>query len=460
MKIAYLVNQYPAITHTFIRREIQEIESLGLEVKRYSIRRTKNELRDPADQREQALTRTVLDQKPHQLLAAMTRVARRRPVAFARAARLATELGVGSDRGMIYQGAYLMEACALLEWLEEEKIEHLHAHFGTNSASVALLARTLGGPTYSFTVHGPEEFDKPDAIKLARKVVDARFVVAISSFGRSQIWRRVRSRDWPKVHVVHCGLDRAYVDLTPTPVPDVARICCVGRLCEQKGQALLVEAVARLVHGGTPIELVLVGDGETRPEIEQLIAARGIERNVRITGWASGAMVREEIQASRAMVLPSFAEGLPVVITEAFAMGRPVISTYVAGIPELVQTDKCGWLVPAGNVERLERAIAECLRTNTHTLSRMGRVGRNRVLNGFDIRQSALALQSLLQGGIATEPEVEDADAALEDGSTNPPGALEVANDTFPFGPLAASSTESHPPPYLYGSIPPNRVSH
>jgi len=181
-------------------------------------------------------------------------------------------------------------------------------------------------------------------------------------------------------------------------VPDVPRVCCVGRLNEQKGHTLLIEAVAKLVREGVDVQLVLVGDGELRGAIEKRIAELGMQANVTITGWASGDVVRREILASRAMVLPSFAEGLPVVIMEALALGRPVISTYVAGIPELIEPGVCGWLAPAGSVDATAEAIRECLATDVKTLTRMGAEGRRRVLAMHDVRESARRLKALLEG--------------------------------------------------------------
>lgn len=406
MKIAYLVNQYPAIPHTFVRREIRALEDLGVEVSRFSLRRAK-ELQDPRDRDESERTRVVLDEGLRGLASGVARAALRRPRRLARAALRAAELGLRSDRGLLYHAAYLAEACVLVDWLEDSGAEHVHAHFGTNSAAVAMLAHDLGGPAFSFTAHGPEEFDKPEAIKLGAKVEAARFVAAISSFGRSQLWRRVRARDWDKVHVVRCGLDDSFFERPPTPVPDVARVVCVGRLNEQKGQVLLVEAVARLVREGVAIELVLVGDGELRGEIEAAIARHGIASHVRITGWASGEVVRAELEGARAMVLASFAEGLPVVIMEALAMGRPVISTWVAGIPELVEDGACGWLVPAGSVDALADALRACLATDPATLTEMGREGRRRVESMHDVRVSAARLKALLEG---RTPEEEPRD--------------------------------------------------
>jgi glycosyltransferase involved in cell wall biosynthesis len=242
-------------------------------------------------------------------------------------------------------------------------------------------------------VHGPDEFDKPQFLGIAEKVRRSAFVVAISSHGRSQLYRWIGHAQWPKVQVVHCGVD-AQFHAAAAPPPE-ARLVCVGRLCEQKGQRLLLEAVARLAARGLRFDLVLAGDGEIRPELEALIARHGLAGRVRITGWLSSAAVRAEILAARALVLPSFAEGLPVVIMEAMALRRPVLTTYVAGIPELVIPGETGWLLPAGDVEQLAAALEDLLARPPQELLAMGEAARRRVLERHSLEREATKLAQL-----------------------------------------------------------------
>jgi colanic acid/amylovoran biosynthesis glycosyltransferase len=273
----------------------------------------------------------------------------------------------------------------------------VHAHFGTNSTEVVIRANASGGPAYSFTVHGPEEFDKPQFIHLGEKVRRSAFVAAISAYGRSQLYRWVDHAHWARVKVVHCGLERAFHDVPAVPVPAAPRLVCVGRLCEQKGQLLLLEAARRLAEQGVAFEMVLAGDGEMRPQIEALITRHGLQSQVRITGWISSEQVRTEILAARALVLPSFAEGLPVVIMEAMALRRPVLTTYVAGIPELVRQGENGWLFPAGAVDELTAALADCLAQPVEVLQRMGEAAYQRVLERHDIDTEATKLAHLFK---------------------------------------------------------------
>lgn len=379
MRVAYLINQYPQPSQSFIRREIAALEQAGVVVHRFTVRRWDRQLVDPQDQQEQEKTRCILDSGAMGLLLACVRMAVMRPSRLLQAISLAWRCGRRSERGLLLHGVYLAEACVLVRWLAECQAEHLHAHFGTNSTTVAMLAHVLGGPQYSFTCHGPEEFDKPQFISLGQKIARCRFAVAISEFGRSQMYRWCRHEDWAKIHIVRCGVDPQFLDVPRSPVPVAHRLVCVGRLSEQKGQLLLMEAVAGLVKENVPVELLLIGDGEMRPQIEALMATHHLADHVKLAGWMSGRQVREEILKSRALVLPSFAEGLPVVIMEALALGRPVVSTYVAGIPELVEPGVSGWLVPAGSVSRLESALKEVLQANTVNLEKMGQAGSARV---------------------------------------------------------------------------------
>ncbi len=376
MRIAYLVTKYPAVSHTFIRREILALEQRGHVILRLAIRATGNNLVDPQDQAEQARTHHCLSQPKFRLLLGQLRTLLTCPVGFGRALALALRMGWRGDRGLLRHIAYLLEAAYLLQVVRRHRIDHVHAHFGTNSAAVARLIRRLGGPNYSFTAHGPDEFDAPRQLDLAGKIADAVFVVAISDYTAAQLRRWAAPEHWGKIHVVHCTVDDDFFQAA-RPVDPLSRtFVCVGRLCPQKGQLVLLEALQLLRAAGQDVRLVLAGDGELRPQIESRIRAFGIDDRVEITGWIGEAEVRRHILAARALVLPSFAEGLPVVLMEALALGRPVISTYVAGIPELVRPGENGWLVSGGNAAQLAVTMRAALEASADQLTAMGAAGR------------------------------------------------------------------------------------
>jgi glycosyltransferase involved in cell wall biosynthesis len=397
MNIAYLVNQYPKVSHSFVRRELLAVETYGLKVGRYSIRSCESELVDGADKQEQELTKVILGAGVQGLALGLLRTAVTRPIRFLEALQLMFKVGWHSERGIILHLAYLAEACVLLNWFAEQEITHVHAHFGTNSATVAMLCRVLGGPTYSFTVHGPEEFDKATILSLNEKIKRSTFVAAVSSFGKSQLFRWCDRTFWSKINVIHCGVDADFLVHPHVPIPAAPRLVCVGRLSEQKGHLLLLEAASKLAASGLDFKLVFVGDGPLRSEIEQQISQLKLQNHIEITGWASGEEVQQQLLASRAMVLPSFAEGLPVVIMEALALNRPVISTYVAGIPELVEPGVCGWLVPPGSAELLADAMRFALESPLEKLEEMGKAGAERVAQQHNAALEAKKLVALFQ---------------------------------------------------------------
>jgi glycosyltransferase involved in cell wall biosynthesis len=400
MRVAYLINTYPKPSQSFIRREIQALERRGVEVRRFALRDDRAALVEPGDIAEHGMTEYVLARGPARLAATLAAEMARAPRRGLGAARLALRLGRLGDRRYARHLVYLAEAAFLARRCRAEGAAHLHAHFGTNSATVAMLAARLGGFTYSFTAHGPEEFDRPDTLALGPKIEASAFAVAVSSFGAAQLRRWVPAGAWGKVRVVHCGIEPARF-AAPAPLPGgPTRVVSIGRLVEQKGQILLIEALAEAARSAD-IHLTLVGDGELRGAIEAAIVAQGLGERVTITGWVDEARVRAELAAAHALVMPSFAEGLPMVVMEAMAAARPVISTYVAGIPELVRPGETGWLVPAGDAGALARALVELARTPPAALAALGAAGRARALARHDIDREAARLAGHFAAALA-----------------------------------------------------------
>ena len=389
MKLAYILNTYPQPSQSFIRRELAAIEAQGHGVLRLAMRRSESALVDAKDQTEAARTAYILDAGALGLAGGLLREFFRAPKAMWRAWRAARKMGAASEVGQFRHMIYLAEACLVARAAREAEITHIHAHFGTNSAAVACLAHALGGPSYSFTVHGPEEFDAPRALSLEHKIGEAAFTVAISEFTRSQLCRWADVEHWSSIHVVHCGVEiERFSDVVDVPDGPV-RLVSIGRFAEQKGQLVLIAAMARLVAEGQDVSLRLVGDGEMRPIIERAIREAWLEDHVTLTGWLDEDGVRAELDKATALVMPSFAEGLPMVIMEAMAAARPVIATYVAGIPELVRHGETGWLVPAGDDVELAKAIVEMAKMPVQSVRNMGHMGRKLALSRHDSAQEA-----------------------------------------------------------------------
>ena len=398
MRLAYLCNLYPAVSHSFVRREIDGVEQAGHEVCRFSLRPARGDLKDRADISEAARTEAVLGNGVARLLLAAFALFLSRPIKTLEALVEAVRLSGPGLKQKARHIAYFLEAGWLVRRLEELKIEHLHAHFGTNPAAVAAIARAWGGPPFSFTVHGPDEFDAPIALSLPAKIEAATFVAAISSYGRSQLMRWSAPSQWDRIKIVRCGLDADFLNMKAPPSnANSTEFICVARLSAQKGLPLLVAACDGLRNAGEKFTVTIIGDGELRGSLEADICRRRLEDRVKIAGVCSAAEIREHLLQARAFVLPSFAEGLPVVLMEALAMSRPVITTAIAGIPELVD-DECGWLIPAGSEEALMKAMAEALHASPEELSTRGAIGRERVHLMHDAsRNASLIVDAILK---------------------------------------------------------------
>lgn len=394
--IAYLHSVYARVGDTFIRAEVLQLRSMGHAVHTFSIREAGAsdlvfpEIRDEHDRTDYILRHGFPSLLGHAVLECL-----RAPLKALSTLALATRCGWPGIKGRLLPYAYFIEACYLSRQLRRKRVDHLHDHNGQGCAFVAMLASALSGVPYSLTIHGPGEFDRPTLLALAEKVRRSAFTVAISEYGRSQLFRWVDHAHWHKVKVVHCGLESAFLDAPATPPSAAPRLVCIGRLSEQKGQLLLMEAAAQLAARGIHFELALVGDGELRTEIEAFIAERQLGKQVRVTGSISAEQLFEEILAARALVLPSFAEGLPRVIMEAMALRRPVLTTFVAGIPELVVPGVNGWLFPAGSIDALTAAMEDCLSRSVEELQAMGDAAHARVTQRHSLASEVARLAEL-----------------------------------------------------------------
>ena len=345
---------------------------------------------DPADKAELRLTSVLLDQPLGTFALAAWAWLMKRPIHTSTTFLFAMRMAWRGDRRFLAHAAYFAMACTLSKWLFDLGCSHVHAHFGTNPAAVACLAQRLSGITYSVTFHGPHEFDPRLRLNLDDKIAKASFVAMVSKAGL----RRMREQ-FPefaaKFRWVPCGLDAAWFDVPLSDAQQSRDLICVARLDPQKDPLLLLAAVRVMVKRGVDFHLKIAGDGMLREELEAQIAAGGLGSHLTLLGWQSQVQVIDLLCSSRALVLSSHDEGLPVAIMEAFALGVPVIAPDVGGVSELVDSGASGWLVPRGDVLALADAMQECLRTKTAVLRRMGGEARRRV-RSHDIRDSVRLL--------------------------------------------------------------------
>jgi glycosyltransferase involved in cell wall biosynthesis len=392
VRLAYLCNVYPAVSHSFVRREIEALERAEHSVARFTVRPPASNLRDEADLHEAGKTEVVLTKGIPRLLFSAVVLLVSRPAKTLSAVGAASRLSGPGLKAKARHAAYWLEAAWLAKRLHQLKIEHVHVHFGTNPTAVAAIVRAWGGPPFSFTAHGPDEFDAPIALSLGAKIKAASFVAAISNYGRSQLMRWADPNHWDKIEVIRCGLDREFLDTAAEPVSAASKgFVCVARLSAQMGLPLLIAACGRLRDADEEFAMTIIGDGELRSTLEAQIRGRGLSDCIHLTGVQSAAEIRDHLAGARAFVLPSFAEGLPVVLMEALALSRPVITTGIAGIPELVQPD-CGWLVLPGSENDLADAMLEALHATPEELAIKAQIGRERVRRMHDSDRNAAML--------------------------------------------------------------------
>jgi colanic acid/amylovoran biosynthesis glycosyltransferase len=405
-RVAYLVSAFPAVSHTFIARELAALRARGVDVVTMSIRKTPaDQLLSAADRRAADETFSVFPLQKARFVTAHLRAALTRPSRYLATLRLALSMSAGGVRANLWQLFYFAESILVWSECRRRDVRHIHVHFANVASAVALLAAEFGRPDgfrWSFTMHGYTEFDEVRRYALAEKVRRAAFVACISDFCRSQLLKLVEPERCDTLSVVRCGLDPHDVrSLSPRAAASAAarhrsglRVLFVGRLVPEKGVLVLLRALRMLNDRGVETEAVLVGDGSYRGELERAVRRLGLAGQITFTGALTGASVAPHYQEADVFCLPSFAEGLPVVLMEAMANELPVVTTRIAGIAELVDDGGNGLLVPPGR----DDVIAEALERLAHDpalRARWGRAGRERVLRDYDVGRSAAQLETL-----------------------------------------------------------------
>jgi glycosyltransferase involved in cell wall biosynthesis len=407
MRIGVLVSQYPAPSHTFIRREVAALRAHGLEVETFSIR--PGHALSAEDRAEAARTFVVLDRTALALVAPCLAALVRRPVRWLRALGAALRHGLPGPAQRLRALVYLAEGMRLAGELERCGVDHLHCHFANPAAVAGFAAARYLGIRWSVTLHGLSDFAGATTPRLPRKLEDADFVVSVTEWGRAQLHALEGGRHDGKVHVVRCGVDVARLPRPERRAPapgEPLLVLSVGRLSPEKGLIGLVEAFAQLVRGGADCRLVLVGGGPEEGAIRAAVAARGLEGRVELRGAQPEAAVLEAMARADVFAMSSLMEGLPVVLMEALALELPVVAPAITGIPELVVDGETGLLYPRGVWAALAERLAR-LAADPALRARLGAAGRARVVRDFDAGAAAAPLARLLRardGGPDAEP--------------------------------------------------------
>lgn len=390
MKIGYLVSDYSAPSHTFVRREVAALRLRGLEIKAFSVQ--------PAAREGEA--ESLLGRSLHTYVAAIAVMLATRPGRFLSTWRLALRHRVGGLRALIWSQFHFVEALLLARRLRAERIEHLHNHFANSGAAVGMLAAHCANVPWSLTLHGISETDAPAGALLAAKIERARFVACASYFMQAQAMRLVAPAQWKKMHIIRCGIDLAALPKGQKARSErgtVPRLVAVGRLSPEKGYAGLLSALAALAAEGREFSLTIVGGGPSAGEIRDEAAALGLEDRIEFTGPLPERSTLARMAEADIFVLPSLMEGLPVVLIEALALELPVVASRVAGIPELVEEDVTGRLFTPSDWGDLKRALARLV-DDRKAWKRLGEAGRRRVADDYQAHSSAARMARLFTG--------------------------------------------------------------
>ena len=398
MRIAYLVSQYPAASHTFIRREVMGLRARGFDVETFSIRPPTGVTKlAEVDQKETAGTWYVLPAVPARMARAHAKALLRRPLSYARTLKRSFGHRAPGLKGLVWSAFHFAESIDLAAELERRGVEHLHNHFANSGANVGFLAAHYLDLDWSLTLHGSSEFDYPAGILLAEKLEAAQFVACVTHFGRAQAMRLVDPKHWHKFHIVRAGIEPPHTNGAPSARPPTRpRLVCVARLSPEKGHAGLLQAFSELVASGVDAELELLGDGPELGRIEAQIRSLGLESRVVMRGQVSEDRALAAMSQATAVVLASFMEGLPVVLMEALALGIPVVAPCVAGIPELVEHGVSGLTFPPGDWSSLARMLRQML-GDAELRQRLALEGKRRVETEFFVERSLTPLLAALK---------------------------------------------------------------
>lgn len=413
--IAYLTGEYPKVSHTFILREIAALRAQSVRVLACTVRRAADkDVVGDDQQAEAAATFCIVEhakKAPHRLIGAHLVALARSPLRWFSALSLAWRTRPPGMKASLWQLFYFAEAGLLAQHLRRNGVVHLHNHFGNSSCSVAMLTSAISGIPFSFTLHGPAEFYAPTWWRLDEKISRASFVVCISHFARSQAMAFSDPAHWDKLKIVHCGVMPA----THGQHPHEKRgnsLLFVGRLAAVKGVPLLLEAVAAIRKAHPEVRLTVVGDGPDRDALERHAKALGVSDVVTFSGYQPQDAVTRLMDRADVVVLPSFAEGVPVVLMEAMASRLPVIASQIAGVPELVEDGVSGFVVRPGDLKSLTGRIGQLL-SDPALCARMGAAGRRKVEAEFDVDAEAARLATLFSGA-ASEPQPSPSTPAAE----------------------------------------------
>ena len=391
--VAYLLKMYPRFSETFVLNEILELERQGVPVRIYSLKKPDDGVFH-ADLARVRAPVTYVPDRVRELLSAQ------REATAAAGGRYGRALAAAVSRRRRATLKHFLRAGALAPAILRDGVGHVHAHFASSAASVALHLNRLTGVPYSITAHAKDIYrngiDRPE---LVRKLLSARFVVTVSDHNAAYLGRLAPDA---RVVRIYNGLELERFTPNGAAPSEPPLVLGVGRLIEKKGFADLIAACARLEHAGRSYRCAIVGKGPLEGALRSMVRARALDGRVELLGPRPQDEVRSLLGRAAVLAAPCVVgrdgnrDGLPAVIVEALAAGVPVVSTPVTGIPEVVEDGVTGFLVPEGDPDALAGAIGRLL-DDRAAAAKIGRAGRRRIEADFDLAGNVARLRALFE---------------------------------------------------------------
>jgi glycosyltransferase involved in cell wall biosynthesis/thymidylate kinase len=416
-RIAYVTSRFPKLTETFILAEILELQRQGVDVEVFALVREREAVVHPEAEALVArahyapfFSREVLRSQAYWL--------RRRPRAYLAAWARALAGNAVSPKFLLRALAVVPQAALFAQQAEALGVTHVHAHWATHSALSAYVIARLTGLPFSVTAHAHDIY--VNRTMLREKMAAARFIVTVTAFNKQFLEQRCGAAVGAKTVVIRNGIDLSVFNARQQKGSNPTfTILCVASLKGYKGHRYLIDACAELRDRGLPFRCLCVGEGEERPALERQISRLGLAGCVSLLGHQPRQQVAHFLSTADVLAMPSVVtpsgkmEGLPVAVQEALAIGVPVVATSISGIPELVEHEQTGLLVPQRDAHQLADALHR-LHDDPDLAKRLASAGCNRILREFDIHQTVASLRRLLLH--ECEPGISDSPAQRKSG--------------------------------------------
>jgi glycosyltransferase involved in cell wall biosynthesis len=399
-RIAYYFSTFPALTTTFLQREVTALLDAELDVLLMANHAPKPKCYHPQDEKFVAQTFYLTPIKPVSYLTANLKWFVRNPRRYLKSMILAFGLRDNFNGQSVHNITHLLGAAVLAEYLVRNKVNHIHVHFAFGAASVAIFVETLTGIPYSLTIHGSDVLLRRPLTE--EKLRRAKFVVSNCRFHIENLRRRYPRLSQKRFYVVRIGLDMTngfWRNIVPQHNDPLLRILNVARLEPVKAQHVLIKACAELKNRRIKFHCRIVGDGPKRAELEALILKLGLHENVELMGKCYESEVSELYEWSHVVVLSSLSEGTPMTIIEAMAKARPAIAPDITALPEMILDGRTGYLFKPESVEDLTDKLTKFAR-HPASLATMGYAAHQRAKKLFDLKINAQKLLSILENEV------------------------------------------------------------